>query len=303
VRGLTDGDGTRLTAARYQPYGARADIAVAAAARTDHAYLGERQDPTGLLDLNARIYDPVLGRFLSPDWWDPTDPGVGSNRYAYALNDPINGADPSGHRDESQDRSIAETSNLGGLFSGGGGGSGSGSGNGALDAQHNAAVQPIAMTFMAGGVLPPGYKNGIDDQDPVQKMLQRISTEEAKKFDAKGDDGFTPAQSKAMESKPYLRQMYRGSNIEKAVRKELNEQFPDRFVGRSNNGVDLKDMTTGRTYDITTPGAFPAHQTRYGPETQFLSTRTLEPTPMPEPVAPLEALTIPDIVIDPVIIP
>jgi hypothetical protein len=36
-------------------------------------------------------------RFISPDPWDPTVPGVGTNRYAYAHNDPINKSDPSGH--------------------------------------------------------------------------------------------------------------------------------------------------------------------------------------------------------------
>lgn len=36
-------------------------------------------------------------RFVSPDTMDPTIPGVGTNRYAYAENDPINRGDPSGH--------------------------------------------------------------------------------------------------------------------------------------------------------------------------------------------------------------
>ncbi|MGH6924048.1 MAG: alpha/beta fold hydrolase [Propylenella sp.] len=63
-------------------------------------YICERRDPeTGLLYLNARYMDPVLGRFLSPDDWDPTQPGVGTNRYAYAENDPINKSDPNGHLD------------------------------------------------------------------------------------------------------------------------------------------------------------------------------------------------------------
>lgn len=35
--------------------------------------------------------------FLTPDWWDPTQPGVGTNRYAYSGNDPINRMDPSGN--------------------------------------------------------------------------------------------------------------------------------------------------------------------------------------------------------------
>ena len=36
-------------------------------------------------------------RFISPDTYDPTQPGVGTNRYAYAQNDPINRSDPNGH--------------------------------------------------------------------------------------------------------------------------------------------------------------------------------------------------------------
>jgi hypothetical protein len=39
----------------------------------------------------------VNARFISPDDWDPTLPGVGTNRYAYSQNDPVNKADPNGH--------------------------------------------------------------------------------------------------------------------------------------------------------------------------------------------------------------
>jgi RHS repeat-associated protein len=61
-------------------------------------FIGERPDPeTGMQYLNARYYDPALGRFISPDDWDPTLPGVGTNRYAYAGNDPVNKSDPNGH--------------------------------------------------------------------------------------------------------------------------------------------------------------------------------------------------------------
>jgi RHS repeat-associated protein len=61
-------------------------------------YINERFDPeTGLQYLHARYYDPNLGRFLSPDTWDPTLPGVDVNRYAYAGNDPVNGMDSGGH--------------------------------------------------------------------------------------------------------------------------------------------------------------------------------------------------------------
>lgn len=46
--------------------------------------------------LGARIYDPAIGRFLSRDPLMRTGTGAGSNPYAFAVNDPINAADPSG---------------------------------------------------------------------------------------------------------------------------------------------------------------------------------------------------------------
>ncbi|SCV36475.1 uncharacterized protein FFB14_06119 [Fusarium fujikuroi] len=54
----------------------------------------------GLLDFGARWYDPLVGRFASPD--DITDLALlfcpdGTNRYAFENNDPINHVDPSGH--------------------------------------------------------------------------------------------------------------------------------------------------------------------------------------------------------------
>ncbi|WP_312404246.1 RHS repeat-associated core domain-containing protein, partial [Rhizobium sp.] len=65
---------------------------------TKKGYIGERFDAeTGLMYLNARYYDPAFGRFISPDDWDPTLEGVGTNRYAYAQNDPVNKSDPNGH--------------------------------------------------------------------------------------------------------------------------------------------------------------------------------------------------------------
>jgi RHS repeat-associated protein len=71
---------------------------VVAGHREEKGYIGENQDAeTGLLYLHARYYDPAIGRFVSPDWWDPNRPGVGTNRYAYSDNDPVNKSDPNGH--------------------------------------------------------------------------------------------------------------------------------------------------------------------------------------------------------------
>lgn len=46
-------------------------------------------------------------RFISPDDWDPTMEGVGTNRYAYAGNDPVNKSDPNGHIAVADDAAIA----------------------------------------------------------------------------------------------------------------------------------------------------------------------------------------------------
>ncbi|MCB2130875.1 MAG: RHS repeat-associated core domain-containing protein [Rhodobacteraceae bacterium] len=68
-------------------------------------FIGERYDDTsGLQYLNARYYDPRLGMFLQPDWWEVTKQGVGTNRYSYSFNDPVNGRDPSGHCNTDKDQ-------------------------------------------------------------------------------------------------------------------------------------------------------------------------------------------------------
>jgi RHS repeat-associated protein len=65
---------------------------------TDYRFTGQKQDASGLIYMNARYYDPVLGQFISPDTLVP-DPGVliDYNRYGYARGNPMRFTDPSGH--------------------------------------------------------------------------------------------------------------------------------------------------------------------------------------------------------------
>ena len=94
MRLVTDASGNLVEATNYAAYGERTNTGF----QTQKSYIGERFDAeTGLLYLNARYMDPSLGRFISPDDWDPTKQGVGTNRYAYAANDPVNKSDPNGH--------------------------------------------------------------------------------------------------------------------------------------------------------------------------------------------------------------
>lgn len=91
---ITNASGAIVEQTGYAAYGERTNTTM----QTQKGYIGERFDPeTGLMYLNARYYDPAFGRFISPDDWDPTKEGVGTNRYAYAENDPINKSDPNGH--------------------------------------------------------------------------------------------------------------------------------------------------------------------------------------------------------------
>ena len=64
----------------------------------DHGYTGhEYLDVFAIINMNGRVYDPWLGRFLSPDNF-VQDPGFSQNfnRYAYAYNNPLKYSDPDG---------------------------------------------------------------------------------------------------------------------------------------------------------------------------------------------------------------
>jgi RHS repeat-associated protein len=99
VRRVTDATGTLTRASVYQPYGVQTETVLAPLSPAEpKGWIGERTDPeTGLTYLHARYYDASLGRFLSPDWWDVSDPAVGTDRYGYSMGDPVNKADPNGH--------------------------------------------------------------------------------------------------------------------------------------------------------------------------------------------------------------
>lgn len=58
----------------------------------------EMLDIDFLVCMNARVYNPVLGRFISPDPYIQFPDNLQSlNRYAYALNNPLSFTDPSGY--------------------------------------------------------------------------------------------------------------------------------------------------------------------------------------------------------------
>lgn len=96
VRHLVNPAGTPLLSQSYDPFGNV--LQQGGLGQSSFGYTGEQIDPTGLVYLRARYYDPAVGRFLTADSLIP-DPlsSSGWNRYAYVGNNPLSFADPSGH--------------------------------------------------------------------------------------------------------------------------------------------------------------------------------------------------------------
>ena len=65
----------------------------------DRGFTGhEHLDEVSLIHMNGRVYDPVIGRFLSADPFVQAPEDTQSlNRYSYALNNPLSLTDPSGY--------------------------------------------------------------------------------------------------------------------------------------------------------------------------------------------------------------
>lgn len=96
VLATADSAGNVLSSADYRPYGSQA----LGQSADGPGYTGHVNDAdTGLVYMQARFYDPTVGRFLSVD---PArgDPGntEALNRFAYANNNPVKNVDPDGRQ-------------------------------------------------------------------------------------------------------------------------------------------------------------------------------------------------------------
>jgi RHS repeat-associated protein len=107
VVGPETGGGAAAGVLGYDPWGARrspdgqpADPASFQQQVGHREFTGHEAIPdVGLVNMNGRVYDPMLGRFLSPD---PEVQFVADlqsyNRYSYVLNNPLRYTDPTGYR-------------------------------------------------------------------------------------------------------------------------------------------------------------------------------------------------------------
>jgi RHS repeat-associated protein len=102
---ITDEAGQVVERLAYDPWGKRrkangladkSDSLVGV--NTDRGYTEhEHLDEIGLIHMNGRVYDPLIGRFMSADPFIQAPDNLQSyNRYAYVMNNPLAYTDPSG---------------------------------------------------------------------------------------------------------------------------------------------------------------------------------------------------------------
>ena len=96
IIGVWSSSGTLLEEHRYTAWGLRTSST--ASPRLRRGFTGHEHLPQfGLIDMQARLYDPHLGRFLAPDpYVQAPDNHLSLNRYAYCMNNPLKYVDPTG---------------------------------------------------------------------------------------------------------------------------------------------------------------------------------------------------------------
>ena len=96
---ITNQQGSVVERMAYKPFGEQIDLTKLGKSITNRGYTGhEHIKGTDFIHMNARLYDPTIGRFLSADTviQAPYD-SQSYNRYSYVRNNPLKYTDPTGH--------------------------------------------------------------------------------------------------------------------------------------------------------------------------------------------------------------
>jgi RHS repeat-associated protein len=96
---VTDADGVAQEKTRYMPFGGKRGEGTGITA-SNYLFTDQELDKeSGLYNYDARLYDPIVGRFISadsvvPDLYD----SQAYDRYVYCVNNPLIYVDPTGHK-------------------------------------------------------------------------------------------------------------------------------------------------------------------------------------------------------------
>lgn len=144
---ITDEAGDVVEEMSFDPWGRRRNVSdwtmnnVKTSYLFDRGYTGhEHLDVFNLVNMNGRVFDPVMARMLSPDPFVQGQFGSSAfNSYAYVANNPLTFTDPSGYLTRRREREdwLEETSKIN---LGGGGGWGINTGDPAFGSMGFSAV-------------------------------------------------------------------------------------------------------------------------------------------------------------------
>ena len=245
TRLLTDSRGTVVGTTSYSPYGQV--TAQSGTVTTPFGFAGQYTDSqTGLVSMRARWYDPGTGQFLSQDLLWP----LTTNPYAYVADNPLNAVDPLGMC--GPQCSIQ-----------------------AFGIMHFGSPLPCpaaSFTETEMGMMATGIQGlflvvpGIDllDGMTIEARLAWYAEQAAAQAD---EQGLTPNQAEAVEDYPGMYKMFRGYNIDQIMKDMVQNDALLKDQGLQitppgNAGPDFSTKT-GTWYDLTTPGQWQAHVTRY----------------------------------------
>jgi len=175
---VTDANGTVIERLAYEPFGKRRNAngltdanGTLAASTTARGYTEHEQlDEVGLINMNGRIYDPAISRFLS------ADPGIQApqfmqdyNRYSYTVNNPLSFYDPSGF-----DIAV-DCDDCGSPWGGTWGSSGSSSGSSSYYYGYNSSSYSYGSGYSASISLSSANAGAYTYQDPLAGLWTSFS--------------------------------------------------------------------------------------------------------------------------------
>lgn len=246
----------------YTPYGK--SIASLGAPPNGPGYTGHVNDPdTGLVYMQARYYDPEMGRFLSVD---PISPAAGNlfnfNRYDYTSNNPINHTDPDGRCSDANGscgRMVAA--------------------QGAYAAAHpNQPLSPIAKVGLGAMLTASGLGAVVEVVEGVTVFNKVLSDSPAPATAGpKPADNFVSPTNSPQDPPTTLPD---GHTVR--VMPNSTEQYPNGYWRQFDSEGNPVNPATGRQ-----PGSVPRAESRAQTHVPSPPPKPTTPAPPPPPIPPL----------------